>query len=456
MPETHIRRTTFESQGPAERGAEEDGWRRTADRRIEVLVNVKHLGGSSSLCCHGTQLFRIVGQQGIANTCIGAIYSCGIVLHIGYAMPIQEPMLSVKAQRARQAITDGIASGRFQPGQRLPSERQLAAELGINHLTLRRALSQLASEGLIDRQPGVGTFVRSAGRARYATGIAIVLARQLFRVASHAAAAPILAGVHDTFDAHTFSVQNLTFDHASDWPELASLIVDKGIRGVLLHPTIRATRQDVQTFARQGVKIVLLSPHDLQVPEGVPWARADSIQPAVQIIDRLAALGHRRVHVVDFEISIKARRDAIADSMAVLGLGELQQNLTIIPNKGGEEDLRPLGALVARLKAPDAPTALVLADEMLAHQMFSLFDGAGIRVPEHVSVAVLENNAPWFNRIPLTGPDSGLARTKTASMASQALRDLVTGVEPRAIGTVIASPVVWTSSIASPRQCVSK
>ena len=371
-------------------------------------------------------------------------------------MPIEEPMLSVKAQRARQAITDGIASGRFQPGARLPSERQLAAELGINHLTLRRALSQLASEGLIDRQPGVGTFVRSAGRARYATGIAIVLAKRLFHVASHAAAAPILAGVHDVFDAHTYSVQNLTFDHASDWPEIARLVVDKGIRGVLLHPTIRATRQDVQTLTRHGVKVVLLSPHDLQVPEGVPWARADAIQPAVQIIDRLAALRHRKVHIVDFELSIKARHDALADSMAVHGLGDLQQNLTTIPNKGGEEDLRPLDSLVARLKAPNAPTALVLADEMLAHRLFTLFDTAGIRVPEHVSIAVLENNAPWFNRIPLTGPDSGVARTRTAALAAQVLRDLVSGIEPVAIGTVIASPVVWTSSITSPLQCVSK
>lgn len=370
-------------------------------------------------------------------------------------MPIQEPMLSVKAQRARQVVADGIASGRFQPGQRLPSERQLAAELGINHLTLRRALSQLASEGLIDRQPGVGTFVRSAGRARYATGIAIVLDKRLFHVASHAAAAPILAGVHDVFDAHTYSVQNLTFEHATDWPELGKLIVDKGIRGVLLHPTIRATRQEVQTLALHGVKIVLLSPHDLQVPEGVPWARADSIQPAMQIIDRLVALGHRKIHVVDYEISIKARRDAIADSMAIHGLGDLQQSRTIIPNKGGEEDLKPLESLVARLKASDAPTALVLPDEMIAHRMFNLFDAAGIRVPEHLSIAVLENNAPWFNRIPLTGPDSGLARTKTAAVAAQVLRDLVSGIEPVATGTVIASPVVWTSSVASPLQCVS-
>ncbi|MDO5657510.1 MAG: FCD domain-containing protein [Paracoccus sp. (in: a-proteobacteria)] len=44
------------------------------------------------------------------------------------------------------------------PGQRLPTERELSAELGIGRRAVRRALEVLEAEGLIWRKQGAGTF----------------------------------------------------------------------------------------------------------------------------------------------------------------------------------------------------------------------------------------------------------------------------------------------------------
>jgi GntR family transcriptional regulator len=52
-----------------------------------------------------------------------------------------------------------IEAGELVAGDRLPSERDLSAALGVNRLTLRRALRALESQGLITRQPGLGTHV---------------------------------------------------------------------------------------------------------------------------------------------------------------------------------------------------------------------------------------------------------------------------------------------------------
>lgn len=49
--------------------------------------------------------------------------------------------------------------GILQPGDGLPPERELAARFGVARMTVRRALDELATEGLIDRLVGVGTFV---------------------------------------------------------------------------------------------------------------------------------------------------------------------------------------------------------------------------------------------------------------------------------------------------------
>ena len=48
------------------------------------------------------------------------------------------------------------------PGSRLPTERQLADDLGATRATVRRALAVLEAEGHISREVGRGTFLRDA------------------------------------------------------------------------------------------------------------------------------------------------------------------------------------------------------------------------------------------------------------------------------------------------------
>jgi GntR family transcriptional regulator len=52
-----------------------------------------------------------------------------------------------------------LDSGRWQPGQQLPTERDLAAHYGCSLITIRRALDELVREGRIERTRGRGTFV---------------------------------------------------------------------------------------------------------------------------------------------------------------------------------------------------------------------------------------------------------------------------------------------------------
>jgi GntR family transcriptional repressor for pyruvate dehydrogenase complex len=55
-----------------------------------------------------------------------------------------------------------IASGEFTVGQRLPSERELAAQLGVSRPSLREALIALELEGLVEVRVGAGIWVTAA------------------------------------------------------------------------------------------------------------------------------------------------------------------------------------------------------------------------------------------------------------------------------------------------------
>ncbi|GLQ53363.1 FadR/GntR family transcriptional regulator [Devosia nitrariae] len=57
-------------------------------------------------------------------------------------------------------IRDLIQSGAAEPGRQLPSERDLAQDLGVSRPTVREALIALEVAGLIDIRVGVGAFVR--------------------------------------------------------------------------------------------------------------------------------------------------------------------------------------------------------------------------------------------------------------------------------------------------------
>ena len=71
------------------------------------------------------------------------------------------PGLSVHEQVV-YAVKKAIVSGRLRPGDEFPSVRVLSRELRINPNTGQKVVTTLATEGLLEVRPGIGTFV--AGR----------------------------------------------------------------------------------------------------------------------------------------------------------------------------------------------------------------------------------------------------------------------------------------------------
>jgi len=65
--------------------------------------------------------------------------------------------ITLYAQIAEVLERDYIRQGA--PGDRLPSEGDLAARFGVNRHTLRRAVDELVFDGLLERQHGVGIFI---------------------------------------------------------------------------------------------------------------------------------------------------------------------------------------------------------------------------------------------------------------------------------------------------------
>jgi GntR family transcriptional regulator len=78
-------------------------------------------------------------------------------------MPLSEASQPLY-HRVYREISREIESGALQAGDRLPSERWLCDELGVSRATVRRAIEELAADGLVEGR-GRGSFVTGAALA---------------------------------------------------------------------------------------------------------------------------------------------------------------------------------------------------------------------------------------------------------------------------------------------------
>jgi len=82
-----------------------------------------------------------------------------------------------------------LAGKQLQPGEMLPSVRQMAAELGVNPMTISKAYTRLEAEGILERargkgmvilpQPIQGTLAQRQRELEAAMQAAVVRGRQL-------------------------------------------------------------------------------------------------------------------------------------------------------------------------------------------------------------------------------------------------------------------------------------
>jgi GntR family transcriptional repressor for pyruvate dehydrogenase complex len=71
-----------------------------------------------------------------------------------------------------------IIDGRLEPGMKLPPEREFAEQIGVSRTVVREAVRILATKGLLETKPGVGTIVRQVTRDQVVEPLGMLLQTQ--------------------------------------------------------------------------------------------------------------------------------------------------------------------------------------------------------------------------------------------------------------------------------------
>lgn len=75
---------------------------------------------------------------------------------------IAYPVLQQRYEQVAANLEAEIAAGALRPGDRLPSERELAERLGVSRATVREALGALQVSGVVETRRGAGSYVVQA------------------------------------------------------------------------------------------------------------------------------------------------------------------------------------------------------------------------------------------------------------------------------------------------------
>jgi GntR family transcriptional repressor for pyruvate dehydrogenase complex len=119
-----------------------------------------------------------------------------------------------RADEVFERLRSRIFAGAFQPGEQLPTERELADALGVNRASVREALKRLEFLELVEVVHGQGTFVRELG-ASSALQLIEVLLRDRHTVSRDLMDQLLEFRRHNTLRVVELAARNRTDEHVA-------------------------------------------------------------------------------------------------------------------------------------------------------------------------------------------------------------------------------------------------
>ena len=217
-------------------------------------------------------------------------------------------------------VRDAVLSGELEPGSMLPSERDLAVQLGVNRTTVREGLARLEHLGLIDRRQGARCRVCDYRR----TG-SLELLPALARLGRKDVGPSINEAIGIVYEGTVgLAAERATEADAAELARLAGLVEQAVAEGVVaeISAADRAFQHGVATAARSVALELMVSAFYRSMDQSLDARGRVKRSTAQQLIDLRAeghALPHRRLAEAIAAHDAPRARSIAAKVMAATG-----------------------------------------------------------------------------------------------------------------------------------------
>lgn len=305
--------------------------------------------------------------------------------------------------QVRNWLSRQIRSGAIASGAKLPAEKDWAPSLGVSQMTLNNAIQALVKEGLIVREVGRGTFVRSGEKVPAPGHIGLILHWQQESDGGHYGT-HILQGIY-----HVAANRPARFgfawgsDVGTEGTEYYVRVADAmQANGLLLVMPPAHALPHILALGEAGIPFVVAGAS--WKAHAVPSVDIDNAGGARMAVEHLAGLGHSRIGLINGALYLRSSHARTAAFRRALR----GRNLPVEPaweitSRGFQMDADAADRLRRLIRSRHAPTAFFAAGYYLSMQAVELLQSLGKHVPDDFSVVGFGDSFPAaYLNTPLT------------------------------------------------------
>lgn len=302
-------------------------------------------------------------------------------------------MIRHKYREILEKIQGDIASGRYKPGQRLPSEAELVRRYGASRMTVFRAMHELQSMGTVTRRAGSGSYVaQNSHKGSHVFGLLIPELGQteIFEV--------ICKGMMDAPQAmhHSLLWGNAASEGEKEKiaEQLCHHYISQRVSGVFFAPVefspsrYQANHRIVAAFDKARIPVVLLDRCIEPYPERSNYdlVGIDNRRTAFLATKHLIQAGAKRIAFFarpDSAPTVGARIAGYREALQLL----LTQSRRDRVNLGDASDPK----FVKTILYKDRPDAILCANDHTAGNLMHTLLALGQRIPEDIRMVGIDD-----------------------------------------------------------------
>jgi GntR family transcriptional regulator, arabinose operon transcriptional repressor len=299
-----------------------------------------------------------------------------------------------KYRQVWESLSKDILSGKYQAGQKLPSEAALVQQFGTSRITVGRAMRELVERGLVERIAGSGSYVRQAHRPSDGLVFGLLIPElgntEIFEPICRGIAAAPQAAEHASLWGH---VESEAISPEAQALQLCDQFIRKHVSGVFLAPIETGAEAPetnlkiVSRLEKERIPIILLDRCVLPYPNRShhDLVGIDNRRAGYMATEHLVKLGCRRISLVAYvggAPTVEARITGFREAMLAHGLS-LSQHIHRLPTITESSVRRILGSKNGE--------GFVCANDRTAGQLMQVLLGLGHRIPKDVRIVGIDD-----------------------------------------------------------------
>ena len=273
----------------------------------------------------------------------------------------------------REALEKGVLA----PGERLPTDMELARELGINHLTLKKTLCRLAKEGFLTRLRGRGTAVAAVlpAAAPFQAGSRVTVL--LDAVSEATLRSDTFVSICKGVNALGMTIELVSShdDRREQFRQITALFSTADSGGCIVWPLMDMRQLEQLAAARpKGYPLVFINYRPELDIGGIDFSGYDDFGAGRLLGEHLLSQGYEDILVVHTEKTKHRGTNVNRIAGIASGWGNREPRVLITPEPN---DTAPVRNALRRRTAPDGKSAAVFISDTDYLACKSFLDGTG-------------------------------------------------------------------------------